>query len=643
MCWRVVLVVAAFLPPFVSSADGEVDRLVRISSHLTVCEGSVSGAFLERDGRRLVVYGDPRAGAPPAELVLFTHHRRDVVEAGRGLVERGAHAVVPASEKELFTEAGKFWREFTQKRFHDYAQQSTKILTRPLPVTRTVKKGERIEWNGFTIKVLSTPGYTRGAVSYVARIDGLTVAFTGDLIYGDGRIFDLYSLQDAVPEAGIAGYHGYAARAAQVLSSLVRIKDAGPDLLIPARGPVIRDPGAAIERLSKKLRRLYANYLSIDALRWYFHDSHIMKKARRILGFSTKIDRLERAEVVNEKPPPWIVPFGTSRLLVARDRSSFLIDCGGKGNIDTVKRFLKEGRIKSVDGLYLTHYHDDHTDAADSFAREFHCPVYASEKIKDILENPGAYRMPAETANPVRSVRGMAEGSVLRWKEFTLRFSFFPGQTLYHGGLLVTRDTGERIFFIGDSFTPCGIDDYCLLNRNLLHPGEGYFYCLKVLKEMPQDYLLINEHVIPTFRFSRSQIERMETVLKRRVEILRDLLPWDDPNYGIDERWVRFYPYGQKAGAGETIELKLVVRNHSAVGHRVEAEVNLPRGWRARRERISFAVEAGREGEGLFELTIPADCPPSTAVVTADVSYAGRRLAAWPEALVIVGGGACGK
>ena len=631
---RFALILGAFFS--VPVAAGEEDRLVRLSPHLTVSEGSVSGAFLERDGKRLVVYGDPRPDAPAAELVLFTHHRRDLVEVGRSLVEKGARAVVPESEKALFTEVEEFWREFTEKRFHDYAQQSTKILTRPLVPAETVKKGTEIGWNGFTFKVLSTPGYTRGAVSYVARIDGLTVAFTGDLIYGDGKLFDLYSLQDAIPEAGIGGYHGYAARAAQLLSSLRRIEAARPDLLVPARGPVIRDPGSSIARLSERLRRLYANYLSIDALRWYFHDSHIMKKARRILGFSARIDWLKRAEFLNEKPPPWIVPFGTSRLIVARDRSAFLIDCGSKGNIDTVKRFLKEGRIKSVDALYLTHYHDDHTDAADTFRRLFHCPVYASETIKDILENPGAYRMPAETANPVRPVRGMAEGSVLRWKEFTLRFSFFPGQTLYHGGLLVTRDTGERIFFIGDSFSPTGIDDYCLLNRNFLHPGEGYFYCLRVLKKMTSDYMLINEHIIPTFRFSRSQIERMENVLKKRVEILRDLFPWDDLNYGLDERWVRFYPYGQKAEPGKTIKLKLVVRNHSTVGHTLEARLNLPQGWKAARGRISLSVEAGKEGQGAFEVTIPPDCAPSVSVITADITYAGWRLRAWTEALVNV-------
>ena len=39
---------------------------------------------------------------------------------------------------------------------------------------------------------------------------------------------------------------------------------------------------------------------------------------------------------------------------------------------------------------------------------------------------------------------------------------------MYHDGLLVKKDGGESVFFVGDSFTPSGIDDYCLLNRKCM-------------------------------------------------------------------------------------------------------------------------------------------------------------------------------
>ena len=43
-------------------------------------------------------------------------------------------------------------------------------------------------------------------MSYLLEADGRRIAFVGDLIYGEGQLLDLYSLQDAVPEAKLRGY-----------------------------------------------------------------------------------------------------------------------------------------------------------------------------------------------------------------------------------------------------------------------------------------------------------------------------------------------------------------------------------------------------------------------------------------------------
>src|SRR5580704_19529782 len=82
------------------------------------------------------------------------------------------------------------------------------------------------------------------------------------------------------------------------------------------------------------------------------------------------------------------------------------------------------------------------------------------------FEHPDSYHMPCLTPNAMRNVKAMPEGAKQRWNEFDLTYSYYPGQTLFHGGLLLKKDGGENIFFIGDSFTPTGVDDYCLTNRN---------------------------------------------------------------------------------------------------------------------------------------------------------------------------------
>ncbi len=627
-----LLVIISILFPMDSFCE-----TIRINEVLTVIHGPVNGAILEKNKSKLAIYGDPRQAPAEVDKVLFTHHRRDAAWAGQIQVKNGAKAVVPKAEADLFNNVNEFWPEFTHKRFHDTQQQTTKILTTPIPFSQTVEDGEALTWQDIPIQVLSTPGYTRGAVSYVIEIQGETIAFVGDLIYGPDKLFDWYSLQDRIPETKIGGYHGYAARTAQLISSLKKIMELKPDLLIPSRGPVINDVQNNITQLIQKLQKAYKNYLSIDALRWYFGDEHIQAKAERVLGPSAEIDWMPMAETLHENPPSWIIPIANSRLILSEDGSGFLVDCGGQRIIDKVNQLKEEGTLKSLDGLFITHYHHDHTDHVMPLVEKYDCPVYSSWKCQDILENPGKYRLPCLTPNPIKKVRGMPEGSSINWKEFKLTFFYFPGQTILHDAMLVEKDNGEKIFFIGDSFTPAGIDDYCLLNRNLLHPGKGYFYCLNFLQEMEQDYLLINQHVVPTFRFSRDQMDHMIDALKKRIVLLRDLFPWNDPNYGIDEGWARFYPYGQTLKKGEKADLSLKIWNHSPNEQTFKVRLNLPAGWTTAEKQISFGVPSLRWAEAQFHsIAPPADTKPGTYVITAGIQFNEWDLRHWTEALITI-------
>ncbi|RJP32139.1 MAG: MBL fold metallo-hydrolase [Candidatus Omnitrophota bacterium] len=608
-----------------------------VTPHLTVIAGPINGALLQKNGKILAVYGDPRDPAINADMVLFTHYRRDVAWAGVKLARNGAQAVVPKNEESFFSGVSQFWSEFSVKRFHDYYQQTTKILTQPIPITKTVEDGETWMWEGIPIHVLATPGYTRDAVTYILDIDEKKIAFTGDLIYGDGKILDWYSLQDAIPEAKIGGYHGYAARTAQLIDSLKKVAEQNPDLLIPARGPIIRNVQQSIARLIDRLQKAYENYLSIDALRWYFKDEHIQKKAERVLGPSTRINWMSFAETVNENLPPWIIPITNSRLILAQDGSGFLVDCGGKRIIDELIKMRIEGTLQSLDGLFITHYHDDHTDQVMPLVQEFNCPVYTIRELQDVLENPAAYRLPCLTQNPIPDLKIMEEGALFKWKEFKLTFSYHPGQTILHGALLVEKENSESIFFIGDSFTPSGIDDYCLQNRNLLHPNHGYFYCLNALRKMEPNYLLINQHVDPTFRFSRDQIDHMINVLNRRIELLRDLFPFDDPNYGLDEGWARFYPYWQTVKAGESFDLTLRIFNHSPCERTFQTALNFPEGWKEKNGEINVVIPSIHEAEAQYHnITTPKNTKPGIYVITADIQSADWDLREWTETIITI-------
>ena len=599
----------------------------RITKDVEVIRGPVNGVRISRGGKSLAIYGDPRENPPPAEKVLFTHYRRDVVWAGRELAGGGAEAVYPGAEEPLFTGVREFWSKYSQ--FHDYAAQSTRVLTMPIPRGHAVWDGDRIDWNFQYIDVHETPGYTRGAVSYFFQANGKRIACVGDLIYGDGRILDLFSLQDAIPEAKEDGYHGYAARAAQVIESLRAVAAWNPDVVIPARGPVIYDPQDAIARLISRLQNVFSNYFAISALRHYRGDEKMRIQAKRVLG-EWPVDWMETAKTADE--PEWLRVIGNTRVIVSESGGAFVVDCGTRRQVDAVKQMLRDAVIKKVEGIWVTHYHDDHTNFVQTAAQELGAPVFATAELQDILQNPGAYKMPCLTANPIREVKVVKGGTSERWHEFEFSYSYFPGQTLYHDALLVKKDGGASVLLVGDSFTPTGIDDYCVLNRNFSDPEPGFAECLRYIREKKPDWL-VNQHVNPAFHFSDEQIDTMLANLKARRKQLSELLPWDDPNFGVDAQWARFSPYRSSAVAGSTVRLKVVVLNHSPRAQKFLIRPHVPEGWRVSAKE--FTVRVGGRQTGEVEIPVVAG-GAGLGVVTADIAVGEWETREWMEALVDV-------
>lgn len=315
---------------------------VTLAPSVRFVPGPVNSLIVNAGGKTLAVYG----GAGRADMVLFTHFRRDVVWAGRGMVERGASAVVPESEERLFTAPAEIWREmYDTRRFHDYENQVSKFPLSPIPVARKAGDGEKIEWGGPAVEVLGTPGYTRGSVSYLLVAGGKRIACCGDLIYSGGRIFDLYSLQDAIPELKVRGYHGYAARLSQTIASLRRVAAWKPDVIVPARGPLIADPAAEIARLIERLQRAYENYLYTDAYHWYAGEENFQARAKRVLGKPAV--HMPQSELIRQQIPAWIRATGNSRLIVSSSGEAFLVDCGYARVAEQVRKWRGEGVFPS--------------------------------------------------------------------------------------------------------------------------------------------------------------------------------------------------------------------------------------------------------------------------------------------------------
>ncbi len=547
---------------------------IKLADDIYVYRGAVNTGVLIHKNKAVLIdccdslkIGDlKKLGADTIDTILFTQHRRTHT-AGAYQFAGNTKFMVPQKDKHLFEDAEAFWQD-PQNRWHLYHYQpGPLVMTKNLQVSGTVTEDDIIKWEEFVIEVLETPGATDGSVSYIVRRGKTTVCFSGDVIYGNGQIYELYSLQKGNTTRD---YHGFMGNAAKLIESMrkISLKLDPKHMIIPSHGDIINNPVESTTAAIELLNRLYENYCSISSVNYYFpgclgdvcRSAAVMKPA-------------ECAEL-----PDFIkhVEF-TTFALISDNRSAMIIDCGCEKVADILHDWVNQGVVRTIDACWVTHYHDDHVDHLGSLASEFCCPVMTTAYVAEVIEYPGKCFLPCISPNPVHVGRIMPDGYSWEWNEFTLTAMHLPGQTLYHSGLLV-EGHGIKILLAGDSFSPNGIDDYCSGNRNFTGKGRGYRYCIDVLRKYEPDYIL-NQHQLKMFKFTGSHLAYLEKKLIEREHILTGLLPWNAPDFGIDEWWLRSYPYEQTAEPGEIVTVELHITNHGTSPMTVRASPMLPERW----------------------------------------------------------------
>ena len=258
------------------------------------------------------------------------------------------------------------------------------------------------------------------------------------------------------------------------------------------------------------------------------------------------------------------------------------------------------------------------------------CDVWAVEPLADVLNRPEAYFLPC-CSNPKVEALALAQDQPFRFHEFTLTPMFFPGQTLYGDALLVEK-AGERLLFVGDSFAPTGLDDYCAGNRNFLREDTGMLLCLDIAERLAP-VGLINQHQKHVFEFDGEQIAFMRAAIRSRRALVEALTFQPHYEYALDEWYMRAEPFEQAVRAGERAELKLMMTNHTPVPCRIEAQPVLPEGWRAEEPRTATIpahtsgwAQEPADGAVCLSIQAPSDAPKGRTVIPIRITIDGRYL-----------------
>ena len=187
--------------------------------------------------------------------------------------------------------------------------------------------------------------------------------------------------------------------------------------------------------------------------------------------------------------------------------------------------------------------------------------------------------------------------------------------------------------------------NYCAFNRNWMGKGVGYDRCLELVEELrPTDMLYA--HKPQAFAYSAEDCRFMRANLAEREELFGKLLPWDNPNYGVDGWWVMCRPYEQHARAGGEIAFDVAITNHSTAARTAACRAVPPRAWggpplppASGSDALGWAkagIPPKADGRVRLSLNVPKGTGPGKYPIAVDVRYGPRVLPQLAVAIAVV-------
>lgn len=583
------------------------------------------------DGARTAIAVDFGAGAVLdhlAELgvdritdVVMTHHHRD---QGQGLpraVEHGARIHVPPVEIDLFARVDDMWA--TRPLDNDYnVRQDRFSLLDPVPVHATVPEYRWFEVGGVELRPLPTPGHTVGSVSYLLERDGERLAFTGDLIYGRGKVWSLAATQWS--------YTATEGPAMTVLSCHL-LRDERPDRLLPSHGEVMRDAEGALALLADRMSAY------VNSRRW--HDWDLSDRLRHPYVQLTEHLLLNRSSMscsyvlLSRTGEALIVDYGydmTTGLPTGQDRAA------RRPWLASLPALKQQFGVTRISAVLATHYHDDHVAGMPLLRDVEGAEIWVPEHVAPVLADPWEHDLPCQWYEPIVADRVLQLGETVRWNEYDIVVHDQPGHTLF-AAAFETRVDGVTVMFTGDQQENLGVpgERREILNyqyRNRFRLGD-YVASARLYKRVAPG-LLLSGHWEPRTT-DAAYLDYLLRAGANLDELHRALLPLDELDLGADGVLCRLAPYRAEAAPRSTLPYRATVRNpHPHEAEAVLAAVT-PAGWAVSPPVARVSLAPGEEREVAFAVTTGAEATRRNRLAL-DVTIGGLRLGQHTEALVDV-------
>jgi glyoxylase-like metal-dependent hydrolase (beta-lactamase superfamily II) len=490
-------------------------------------------------------------GVKKIKIVLLTHHHRDSLAAVEAYLGKRIPVRAPAASASWLLPAGveKHWKESLPLR-----GSRTAYLVVPeglAGIDCSIRDDMNLDWGDWTIRAVAAPGHSRDHFAYLVqkKAGGKRLLFCGDALAEEGKLWSPYTTDwDHWTDAGLRP-------AAETLRQLAKLK---PNVLLPAHGEVIGHVGKArsVVRALEKTAELVDENAFLKSYERY---------TRQRRKDPPKYNFLAKEQAGSNGSKPWshisknLWLTGNTFVLVSTDGPCLVVDPWDPHSAKQIPKLQKEEKIGKVEVVLCSHAHFDHYDGAYVILERDKPQVWTLDQVAGPIAEPFRLLAPFLDARPLTVHRRMRDRETIRWREYTLRFHFLPGQTLFTMGVETTID-GKKCLFTADNFFHhdlySGTGGWMGLNRSgpLLYAASAR----KVLDIAP-DWVLA-EHG-SAMEFNADDFRRRVEWAQLAARTADALCVSGQYRHDWDPHHVHLEPVLHKVKPGATIAGDLVVEN----------------------------------------------------------------------------------
>jgi glyoxylase-like metal-dependent hydrolase (beta-lactamase superfamily II) len=443
------------------------------------------------------------------------------------------------------------------------------------------------------------------------------LGFSGDLLYGPGKVWSL-----AATQWSYSGMEG--AAMTHVSCGVLAAEEL--DLLLPSHGEPIAEPKRALELVRGRMQELVdlRREKPWDLRAWlerpYAPVTPHLLRNRTCLAHSYAL--------LSESGAALLIDYGYDLCTGTPPASE---RAARRPLLASLPALRRNHGVDRVEVVVPTHYHDDHVAGINLLREVEGTEVWAPENVVPVLEAPHRHDLPCLWFDPVPVDRTLPVGGPFRWREYELTVHPLPGHTLHAAAISFEVD-GKRVLARGDqesSDGPRDVPNYYYRNRFRI---DDYVTSAELYASVAPE-IILSGHSEPRI-VEDGYLDQLGADGRRLAELHRELLPLDEVDLGAEGFAARIEPYRSAVAAGEQVALAVTVQN--PFGHEATAAVRLavPAGW---------AEPAGQEvllpplGEAVVRFALPAGGEATRrARIGAEVSVDGTRFGQQAEALVDV-------